>query len=53
MEMKLYEEVDRLVSLIDHYDKLIRRIAPNSKYTRIMDEINKIVDSNLKFKSDH
>ncbi len=48
--MKLYEEVERLISLIDYYDKLVRRIAPNSKYQRIMEEINKIVEEALKWK---
>jgi len=53
MEMKLYDEVERLVSLIDYYDKLVRRIAPNSKYVKIMDEINKIVENQLRYKSDN
>lgn len=48
--LKLFEEVERLISMIDYYDKLIGRIAPGSKYQRIMEEINKIVEETLKNK---
>jgi len=53
LNMKLYDELERMISLIDHYEKLVRRIAPNTKYQEIMDKISKIVEESLKFKSDN
>jgi hypothetical protein len=53
LNMKVYDEVERMISLIDHYEKLVRRIAPNTKYQEIMEKISKIVEDSLKFKSDN
>lgn len=50
LNFKMYDEVDKLISLIDHYSKLIQRIAPKSEYEKIMEKINRIVEKELKFK---
>jgi Uncharacterized conserved protein len=48
-EEKMYTELENLISLIDHYTRLVNRIAPKSSYMEIMKKINKIVEGELKY----
>jgi len=43
-EQKLYDEVEKLLSFIEYYDKLIRRIAPNTEYEELINKINFVVE---------
>jgi hypothetical protein len=47
-EEKMYTELENLLSLIEHYNRLINRIAPKSHYVEIMNKINKIIEEELR-----
>lgn len=51
-EERMYTELENLLSLIEHYSKLVNRIAPKSYYAEIMNKINRIVEEELRYEKD-
>ncbi len=51
-DLKIFDELENLLSLIEYYEKLIRRVAPNSMYEIMINRINQRVQEELKHEND-
>jgi hypothetical protein len=48
-ELNMQEELENLLSLVDYYERLIKRVAPNTLYDNMMFEIDLKIQDELRY----